>query len=124
MIAIAPPSGFPLCHPGHLDALELALAGCLGVVLEPRQRADPTMEIGEAYAERIHVRMGVHQRLRDVLGVVPREGHDQSSSRRRLASASCSERSMIRRAKGSVARLSVSTASWIATWSSATRVAS
>src|SRR5947207_1906020 len=121
MIAIGPPSRAPLLDPGHLDALELTLARRLRIVGESRQLAHPTMEVGEADGDRIDVRMGGVERLRDVLGVVPSDLHRQISSRRRFASASWSERSMIRRANGSVAWLSASTASWIATWSSPAR---
>src|SRR5437868_4709611 len=115
MIAMDPPSCVPLLDPRHLDALELALGRGLRIVLEPRQLGHPAVQVRESDTERIDVRMRFRERLGDVFEIVPAERHLYSSSRRRLASASCSERSMIRRANGSVSRLSTSTASRIAT---------
>src|SRR5262245_53856760 len=85
MIGMGSLLGLPVRHPGHLDLLELPLAGRLRIVLEPIECAHPAMEVREADAERVHLRVGLVEPLRDVLGVFPRERHELLTGPRRAA---------------------------------------
>src|SRR5262249_41144936 len=69
----------PGLDPGHLDALELALARRLGIVGEVRQLADPAVKVGEAYSQRIDVGVERSEPLRDVVRIIPGETHGTSS---------------------------------------------
>src|SRR6478752_2480912 len=60
-----------LVDPRELDGLENLLAAVLRVVVEPRQRAYPVVEVGETDRCRIDVRMRVHERNRDLAGIGP-----------------------------------------------------
>src|SRR5882724_3992405 len=60
-----------LLVPLHLDRLEDAFVGGLGIVGEPRQLRDPLAKIREAHGQGIGVRIPLHERDRDVLGVFP-----------------------------------------------------
>ena len=94
--------------------VDVFIIGFSTIVTEAGQRADPVVEVGEPNGERVDVRVRDRKLLGDVFRVFPVERH-QSSSRRRLPSASCNDSSMMRRANGSVVWLSDSIASRIAT---------
>src|SRR5262245_42277232 len=69
----------PGLDPGHLDALELALARRFWIVGKVRQLAHPPVKVDEAYPQRIHVGVERSEPLRDVVRIIPGETHGTSS---------------------------------------------